>query len=349
MHSLKLKWHKITHWEYWPFSVVYFPILFVWVYYAIRARSIFYFNASNPLITNGGYLMESKKEIYDIIPQQYIPTTILCEPKSNIKDIEAQIKENALQYPFIAKPDIGMKGLAVMKVENLAQLQQYNNNIPIPYLLQSLITLPNELGIFYCKYPNAEKGFITGIVSKEFLTVTGNGQHTLLQLIEQNKRASFQKTVLQKQYGEKLFAILPKNEILQLVPFGNHSRGAKFVDHKKIITPKLEQTIEDICSKIPHFYFGRIDIKYNTIEELNEGKNFSIIELNGAGSEPAHIYDPKHSIFFAWKEIIKHQHILYKISVQNNQKGFPFLSFKNGVSMLKGNAALVKKLETFSI
>ena len=65
---------------------------------------------------------------------------------------EAQIKENNLQYPFIAKPDIGMKGLAVMKVENLAQLQQYNNNIPIPYLLQSLITLPNELGIFYCKY-----------------------------------------------------------------------------------------------------------------------------------------------------------------------------------------------------
>ena len=34
------------------------------------------------------------------------------------------------------------------------------------------------------------------------------------------------------------------------------------------------------------------DVKFNSWEELYEGKNFMIIELNGSGSEPTHIYDP---------------------------------------------------------
>jgi hypothetical protein len=38
-----------------------------------------------------------------------------------------------------------------------------------------LIPFKNEVGIFYVRYPNEEKGKITGIVSKEFLIVTGNG------------------------------------------------------------------------------------------------------------------------------------------------------------------------------
>jgi hypothetical protein len=45
------------------------------------------------------------------------------------------------------------------------------------------------------------------------------------------------------------------------------------------------------------FYFGRLDVMYNTVEELEQGINFSIVELNGAASEPTHIYDPKHSLF----------------------------------------------------
>jgi hypothetical protein len=37
------------------------------------------------------------------------------------------------------------------------------------------------------------------------------------------------------------------------------------------------------------------------IEELEQGINFSIVELNGAASEPTHIYDPKHSLFLHGK------------------------------------------------
>jgi hypothetical protein len=39
------------------------------------------------------------------------------------------------------------------------------------------------VGIFYVRYPN-EEGKITGIVSKEFLIVTGNGVTTVEELIK---------------------------------------------------------------------------------------------------------------------------------------------------------------------
>jgi hypothetical protein len=66
-------------------QVVYFPIFFLWMYYALRAKSIFFFNASNPSIKNGGFIMESKKAIYDLIPQQYYPKTRWSSPRNSFR------------------------------------------------------------------------------------------------------------------------------------------------------------------------------------------------------------------------------------------------------------------------
>jgi len=81
------------------------------------------------------------------------------------------------------------------------------------------------------------------------------------------------------------------------------------------------------------------------LEELAEGKNFSIIEINGAGSEATHIYDPKHSLFFAWKEIIRHWGLLNRISIVNYKKGHGYMSFKDGMAMLKENSQLEEELK----
>ena len=149
--------------------------------------------------------------------------------------------------------------------------------------------------------------------------------------------------VLKKTYGERLNEILADGENFVLVPYGNHVRGAKFVDASHLIDEQLTDTIDKICSQVGGFYYGRLDIRYNTWEELREGKNLSIIELNGAGSEPTHIYDPKHSIFFAWKEIIRHLNILWKISRINHlQMNRPYMKTSAGLQMLRDNKQYVK-------
>lgn len=345
--QLKLTIHKLTHWEYWPFTMVYAPVFFVWLYYSARAKSFFFFNAANPSIKNGGFLMESKKEIYDMLPHRHIPKTLAFLKNTDTGSIKKTMQTSGINYPCIAKPDIGMKGLGVEKINSEDDLVTYARRINVDFLVQELITYPNEVGIFYYRYPHQTKGHISGIVYKEFLAVTGNGVSTIQGLIEENPRYHLQLEALQKKYGRHLLHIPAHNEVVNLVPFGNHARGAKFIDATMRKTPVLEKTIEGICSQVPHFYFGRLDIKFNTFEELERGENFSIIELNAAGSEPTHIYDPSHSFFFALKEIIRHVTILFEISIANKQRGFNYLPFKQGLQMFSDNRLQVKKLKQY--
>jgi hypothetical protein len=335
------------HWEYWPFQVVYIPIAVLWIYYAIKSRSLFFFNASNPGIKNGGFIMESKKAIYNLIPSQYYPKTELIIEGTTLDEIQIIIANSGIQYPFIAKPDIGLRGSAVKKIHNLAELTDYNNKVTFDYLVQDLIPFEKEVGIFYVRYPDEKKGRITGIVSKEFLIITADGISTVEELIRKNPRYELQLKTLKLEYGKRLEAILPKGEKLNLVPYGNHARGAKFIDGSHWVTPKLTEMINEICLQIPEFYFGRLDVMYNSWEELEKGANFSVVELNGAASEPTHIYDPKHSIFFAWKELARHITFMYEISVQNHKKGTPYLGHKKGMQEYRLHVEQSKKIVNF--
>jgi hypothetical protein len=337
---------KLFNWEYWSFNVVYFPIFFYWFYLCIRARSLFFFNASNPTIENGGYLMERKSDIYDIMPQMYYPKTLLVKEGLSKDEIILLIQENDFTFPVIVKPDIGGKGRGVRKIGTIEDAVAYIQFAQFPMLVQALVEYKNEAGIFYYRFPWEENGRISGVVTKEFLAVTGNGVSTLEDLVMQNPRYILQLDALRRMPEINLSEILKAGEEKIMVPFGNHARGAKFIDATHLVTPALEKTIDTICKQIPGFYFGRLDTMYSNWQNLTEGKNISIIELNGAGSEPTHIYDPSHSIFFAWKEIIRHLNLLYHISVYNHKKNnVPYLSFKNGIKMFSDMRHVEKKLD----
>lgn len=292
-------------------------------------------------------MMESKKQIYDLIPQHYYPKTILLLKGTDAESAGRAATENKINFPFIAKPDIGMRGAAVRKIENIDQLKNYAEKANFDYLIQEFVALPNEAGIFYVRFPGDEKGKITGIVSKEFLIVTGNGHSTIEQLIKKNPRYALQYDVLKTEFGNALSEILPDKEKRNLVPFGNHCRGSKFIDATHWVTPQLTETIDAICRQIDGFYFGRIDMMYADFESLEKGENIGIIELNGAGSEPTHIYDPKHSILFAWKEIFRHTSMMFKIGYVNHKKGLPYLTFKDGREQFRLHKEHNKNIASF--
>ncbi|MEO7532909.1 MAG: hypothetical protein ABIU30_03675 [Ferruginibacter sp.] len=336
---------KLFNWEYWPFHVVYAPIYFYWIWICLKARSFFFFNTSNPTIKNGGFLMESKKEIYDLIPSAYYPRTILFKAGFSQNEIIDEINSKRFKYPLVGKPDIGMKGFSVKKLDNEKELLEYAQKSRVDFLVQEFVPFKNEVGIFYYRYPNEKNGHISGIVRKEFLTVTGDGHSTIEQLLKRDKRYILQLKVLKKMYGDQLDKILAAKEEFLLVPYGNHVRGAKFIDDSHLIDEELSGMIDVISKKVSGFYYGRMDIKFNDWEELKQGKNFSIIELNGAGSEPTHMYDPKHSIFFAWKEIIRHLRILGCISRMNHHhQKRPYMDLSSGMQMFRDNKRYIKMI-----
>lgn len=334
---------RLFNWEYWPFHVVYLPVYFYWCWLFIKSRSFFFFNTANPGISNGGFLMESKFAIYNLLPEAYYPPTVFFKTGTSTIEIINTIYRRKLQFPLVGKPDIGMQGLAVQKLENMPSLLAYARSSKVDFLVQEFVPFEKEAGIFYYRLPGEKKGKISGIVSKEFLAITGDGISTILQLLKKDKRYILQLPVLKKMYAEKINTVLPAGEEMVLVPYGNHVRGAKFVDASHLADEALTAVIDNVCSQVKGFYYGRLDIRYNTWEELRQGKNFSIIELNGAGSEPTHMYDPRHSVFFAWKEIFRHLDILFTISRINHRLlKQPYMSTTEGLQMLRDNKQYVK-------
>ena len=345
--KLKIAWIKLRNWEYWPFNVVYFPILFYWLWLCLKSRSFFFFSAANPSIENGGFANESKKLIYNLIPQKYYPLTLYFKAGTAIGPILSELRRHSINYPFITKPDIGRRGIQVKLVHDAMALSEYINQIGFDFLIQEFVARPNEIGIFYYRLPHEPNGHISGIVGKEFMTVTGDGTSTVEELMAREPRYLLQLPALRLTEPGMLKTVLAQGHSETVLPYGNHARGAKFIDLSHRITDELTQNIDSVCRQIPEFYFGRLDIRYNTWEELCRGENFSIIELNGAGSEPTHIYDPVHSIFFAWGEIIRHLTLLYRIGKANQlSRGVKYMGYREGIDILRKTPKYLKTAQS---
>ncbi|XZF12769.1 hypothetical protein ACTHGU_13360 [Chitinophagaceae bacterium MMS25-I14] len=332
---------RLMHWEYWSSRIVYLPLYPYWLWLSIKARSFFFLTAANPNIRNGGFIMESKKDIYDQLPEELYPATCRFDPGTDLQQVLQAIAHKNICFPLIAKPDLGERGLAVKKIYTPAELEAYIHHMPVAFLVQEFIAYGQEAGIFYYRMPGTTQGHISGIVSKHPVAVTGDGVHTVQALASKIDRYILQQKQIE-QLSKTLLNYIPQHgEEIILIPYGNHSRGSLFLDESSRISPQFTKTINNICNKLPAFYYGRLDIRFHDWQQLEQGKEFSVIEINGSGSEPTHIYDPKHSIFFAWKEIIRHWRILYRISKENHRKGSArFITLRQGQQEVKSFRAI---------
>jgi hypothetical protein len=337
-------WIRLLHWEYWSFHIIYIPIYPVFIFLCLRARSFFFYAAANPSIKNGGFLAESKKEIHDIVPPEWQPRSLFFSCGTEPARVLESLLRKGFQFPLIGKPDIGGRGRGVRKLEDAQALMSYASAALVDFHIQEFILFEQEAGIFYYRFPGQKKGIISGIVHKKFLKVRGDGEKTIRELLSTNPRAILQLPQLEMTMQEMLDRIPAPGEDFTVVPYGNHARGALFLDDSASVNTALTDRMDKICFRIPGFYFGRLDIRYESRELLEAGQSFSIIEVNGAGSEPTHIYDPHHSIFFAWKEIIRHLGILYKISRANHRLGHRYLTISEGLAMFRKDKAVSNRL-----
>lgn len=316
---------RIRSWEYWPMWIVYGSVSFYYIYLTLRARSLLFFSASNPSIDFGGMCFERKSKIYEILPDEICPSTILVYPDDTKEEINEKLLKHNISFPLIAKPDIGGKGWGVKKIKNIIELLSYQQVSKVEFLVQEWVSFPLELSIFYCRYPSWEKGIITSMTYKSLLSITGNGLDSIEKLIRKNDRAFLQLKKLQKENNVSLDDILSEGESLTLVPYGNHARGALFNDWHHMIDDDLINTIDGWSKKIDGFYFGRFDLLTTSFEDLCAGKNTSVVELNGCGAEPIHIYNPSFNFFKAQKVIWQHFRMMFDIAMENKKRGVTFI------------------------
>ncbi|MBI1342610.1 MAG: hypothetical protein GC171_06740 [Terrimonas sp.] len=338
---------RLTNWELWNFYVLYLPISFMWIWYCLKSRSFWFFSASNPTITFGGFEGEGKKEMYDQLPPEHVPRTIYILHDMPFEEVVSRISGAGFDYPFIVKPDVGMKGILFRKIENQDQLKKYHERIPVEYIVQDLVELPVELSVFYYRMPHKQKGTVSGFIYKELLQVTGNGRSTLQQLVQEHPRAKFRMEEMEHKHGHRFDRIIPEGEIFYLSYAGNHNRGAHFTNLHKEIDEDLHRVFDTLSHYSRHFYYGRYDIKTSSIEALKKGEDFYILEFNGCGAEPNHIYDCGMSIWQAYREILKHWKALYQISRYNHKNGTPYWPFLKGYRFLNASKKHFRLLEQY--
>lgn len=309
--------------------LVYFPASLYFIYLSLKARSFFFFSAANPSIETGGMFFESKWSIFQLMPKEYYPATILINTPARVESILEQMDKAGITFPIIAKPDRGERGWCVKKIASLNELIAYVKLVQVPFLIQDYVAYPMEFSIFYFRNPNSKKGRITSVTLKKLLTVTGDGQSTIDTLIKTSDRSFLQYYRLKKEGNINFNTILAKEEVQILVPYGNHVLGAMFLNYNHIIDEALTSTFDKICTDIKGFYFGRFDLRCTSIEELKQGKNIALLELNGSGAEPAHIYAPGFSYFKAQSVITQHYKMMYDAALENKRAGISFMSFKD--------------------
>jgi hypothetical protein len=325
--ALRRIYIKFFHWEYWPFGIVQLPAIVYYFWLSLRARTFLFFSSSNPGIEMGGMFGESKFRVLEKIPTAFIPKTILIKLPTSGEIVTNEINRQGFSLPVIFKPDIGERGYRVKRINSESEIAEYVSTAPYDFLIQELVTLPMEFGVFYARYPNSEKGQLTSIVMKEMLSVTGNGVSTLCELILKKDRALLQWHQLKQKFSPDLDKIIPAGKIVELVSIGNHALGTKFLNGNHLINDTMNETFNNISKRIDGFYFGRFDLRCESINDLQAGK-VKILELNGCGAEPAHIYDPTFKLLSAMLVLVKHWKTIFEISKQNKNKGVDYIRLK---------------------
>ncbi len=278
----------------------------------------------------GGMFGESKYDVLKKIPPQYVPKTILVSTPATKEDVLAKLNENNFDFPVIFKPDLGERGFMVAIIKTDQDVEVYLSKMKYNFIVQDLVNLPIELGVFYMRFPTHEKGKVTSIVMKEMLAVTGDGMSTLESLIQNKERAKLQWDNLKETHHDRLAEIIKKDERIELVSIGNHCLGTKFLDGSHLINSELSETFDFISKQIEGFYFGRFDLRCATLTDLYRG-NVKIMELNGCGAEPAHIYQPGYSLAKALLVLFKHWRNIFVIARENTRRGVRYTTFKEAL------------------
>jgi hypothetical protein len=311
--------YKFTRYEFWPWYLIFLPLLPIYVYGVIRTRKLLYFTAANPSIDMGGFFGERKDEILALIPNEYKASSINVTNGLTLDLAKKVLAENNLQLPLILKPNVGERGNGVRLIHTLEDMVSYAAN-ESEFLIQEYIDYPLELGILYSRMPSEQMGIVSSMAEKEFLRVKGDGVSTVGELLQSTPRNNIYYPLVASDYTERLAIVPALEEDFIVHRIGNHIKGTRFIDANKHITKELNQVFTTLSNELTGVFYGRYDLKVPSYKDLQAGKNIKIFELNGVSSEPGHIYD-QNTVFTAYYDLAEHWLRLIAISHQNIKKG----------------------------
>jgi hypothetical protein len=322
----------LSPFEFWPAPVFYAPVFAYWICLGLRHGSLTLPTIANPEMEGGGICGESKTELFASMSAEgrrwlapYVSARRGGRP--TVEDDRAcllrRMREAGLDFPVVAKPDVGCHGAGVRVLREPSALRGYLEAFPSGerLLLQRLIDCEGEAGIFYVRRPGEQRGRIFSFTLKFFPQVLGDGSATLEQLILRDPRAGRVSHLYLPRHRDRLGWVPAPGEKVRLVFAGNHCKGAIFRNGISLVTPALTARFDQLAKTIPSFHFGRFDVRFDSLSRLLAGEDFTVIEFNGGGSEAIHVWDPDTRLLEAYRDLFDQVRLLFEIGAANRAAG----------------------------
>lgn len=321
---------------FWISKQYYWQSMAYYLYNAAKYQSLTFFSACNPSLSFGGMLADNKTEAYNFIPKRYLPQMLTYVAGD---DLRMQLQQHGLIFPVIVKPNMGFKGYGVRECKNIAELEAYINELDHDkeWLIQEYIDKKCEYSIMYYRFPESEDFGITSISSKKYPSVIGDGVRTMEMLIDKYENAFVDKEFLQLKWKSSPNPIPIKGQEVVLHHIGNYSRGSKFYSLMQESDFSISQAMHKVFNSVEEIYFCRFDIKADSMDDVRNG-DFKIMEINGAKSEPLHIYDPQYGFW----DRIKYVHAHWKLmtDIVDKRRALGNYSFPGNIEGLKSVRAV---------
>ncbi|SMH33306.1 VTT domain-containing protein [Azospirillum agricola] len=331
-----------------PPLLFYIPLVIQWFALGIRHRSLSLPTAANPSIEAGGLLGESKIQCIDLIGPQarrWVAKSVALVNRPDLSTAELErVAESAdLAFPLVAKPDIGWRGIGVRLVRDSADLAAYLAGFPADcrVILQDYVPYAGEAGIFYVRLPGEQSGRIFSMTFRYFPHVVGDGRSSLRALIARDPRAAWKADLHHEALAGRLDEVPAEGDVVRLSLVGSSRVGGLYKDARAHVTATLVARFDEIADSMPNFHFGRFDVRFASVERLELGEDIQIIEVNGAGAEAIHMWDPDFRLTDAYAALFHQQALMFEVAAANRARGFAPLTALELVRFQRRQQALL--------
>jgi len=316
-----------------PAWLFYAPVALMWLMLALRYRSFTLPTAANPSFECGGLVGESKNQaMLQVAPataKWFAPHVLLTRSlllDRSAEDLQIALRalaSAALAFPVVAKPDRGHQGYGVRPIYTVAELLNYIDAFPRgeTIVLQKLVTLQHEAGVFYVRLPGERSGHIFSMNLSAPAQVVGNGVSSLRQLITAAPLVARCRALQLAAQHDRLDSIPRAHEVVVLAFARSLRLGATLTDGRQFVTPTMLAKFDEIADGINDFCFGRFDVRFDRLDEFQRGENFQIVEVNGVGAEANHIWDANTTLRNAYKTLFTQYKLAFHIGHLNRQRG----------------------------
>lgn len=303
------------------------PMVLQWAWLGLRHGSFTLPSSANPGITAGGLVGEGKLEYFRAMGALARAATadFVAVPNAPANGVEAPLaamQAAGLHFPVIAKPDLGWCGYGVRLIHDQAMLRDYQLRFPDgeTFLLQRYLPEPGEAGLFYMRDPGAPRGRLIGILLRHYPSVLGNGVDSVATLAARDPRLARGASDPAHAPSHDPLRVPAPGERVRLSTVASTRVGGTYEDGSELATPALLDRVDAIARDMGVFLAGRFDVRYRDVASLQRGE-FTIMEVNGAGSEAVHAWDPKYSIAQVYRIVFAKQRELFRIAAANRRLG----------------------------